>query len=188
MAKQELVPIKVKIGLKENGQAKYPNWGELPLASAGTTDQNRRDIAAKHMPTGWKYDSKYGHKEEGPDSPFGMQWGMLLVTKQFAKEALVKWPTLVTEMTEVEAEDFWRDRYAVDLPDYKADERVLVNLKNELILRKEAGLDTTDVINRIKKAVDPDDDAPGIKHHKLKDFTKAKQTLNIKLVKSDDSD
>jgi len=188
MAQNELVPIKVKIGLKDNGHAKYPNWGLLPLASAGTTDQARRDIAAKHMSTGWKYDSKYGHKEEGPDSPFGMQWGMLLVTKQFAKEALVMFSDVVTEMTEAEAETFWKERYAIDLPDYKADERALVNLKNELILRKEAGLDTTDVINRIKKAVDPDDDTPGIKQHKYKDFAKAKQTLNVKLVKSSDPD
>jgi len=188
MAKQELVPIKVKIGLKDNGHADYPNWGLLPLAASGMGDQGRRDVAAKSMSSSWKYDNRYGHTEEGPDSPVGMQWGMLFVTKQFAKEALAMWPDLITEMTEAEAETFWNERYAVDMPDMKADEKTLVTLKNELILRKEAGLDTTDVINRIKKAVDPDDYALGVRRHKLKKFTKAKDTLNVKLVKSSDPD
>ena len=188
MAKQELVPIKVKIGLRDNGEADHPNWGLLPLASAGASDQDRRNIAAKQMSSSWKYDNVYGHKEEGPDSPYGMQWGMLFVTKQFAKEAIAMWPTLVTEMTEAEAETFWEERYAVDLPEYKADERVLINLKNELILRKEAGLPTDEIMVRITKALDPNSKDAGIRVHKLKKFLKAKDTLNIKLVKSDDPD
>ncbi|HDZ77135.1 MAG TPA: hypothetical protein ENH41_03530 [Candidatus Omnitrophica bacterium] len=174
---KNLVPIKVKIGLRANGHADHPDWHRLPLAAASDP--------ASHMFFGWKYDKTCGHKEEGIDSPYGMQWGMLFVTKQFAIEAKQVFPALVTELTEAEADAFWNDKAYAHMPENKVDNDQLQALKNELILRKEAGLSTVDLIVKIKKALDVDDTFPGLQKNHMKTFALAKQKLGLNIVPSE---
>lgn len=171
-----LVPIKVKIGLRANGQADHPDWYQLPLAE--TVEP------ATLMSSGWHYDKSCGHKENRVDSPIGMQWGMLLVTPLFAQEALTVFPELVFEMNEVEAEDFWENKHTVQAQENKADTNILQALESELALRTALEQDVTDLKVKIVKALDPNDVEPGLKKNHMKKFVDAKQVLDINVVAS----
>ncbi len=175
----DLVPIKVKIGLRPNGHADHPNWTKLPLAVSGDP--------ASHMFHGWKYDKTSGHAESSVDSPIGMQWGMLFVTKQFAKEAKQTFPALITELTESEAESFWNDKVTAHIPENRVDFNLLVALDAELSLREKLEGQGAAVIalkSKIAKALDPNDIEPGIKKESLKVFSDAKVRLDLKVVAS----
>ena len=171
-----LVPIKVRLGLRANGHCDHPDWFKLPLAAT--------ENPADHMPTGWHYDKTCGHKESSVDSPYGGQWGMLFVTPQFAKEAKAIFPDLITELTETEAEDFWNNKVYAHVPENRADANLLQALKNELILRKELGEDVTELKAKIAKALDPNDVEPGLRKDYMKKFVDAKQHLGFTVVAS----
>lgn len=171
----ELVPIKVKIGLRENGHADHPDWMQLPLAAT--------EKPASHMHGGWQYDQTSGHAEETADSPRGMQWGMVLVTDKFANEAVAKFPTLVTILTETEAEAFWNNKAHVEMPQNSISVEVLQGLKAERDLRVAVSLTTTEIDARILKALDPADTTTGIRKDNLKLWSDAKTTLGITIKK-----
>ena len=171
---RQLVPIKVKIGLRANGHADHPDWYQLPLAASVDP--------ATHMFFGWKYDKTSGHKEASVDSPIGMQWGMVLVTPLFATQAIAAFPTLVAELSEVEAETFWNTKVTAHLSENKLDTPTLQGLVAELTLRKELEQDVTDLTTRIAKAVDPTDREPGVKSNRQKRFSDAKTSLDFEIV------
>lgn len=165
----DLVPIKVKIGLKKNGWADYPDWKKI----ACYVEKGAKVC----MPYSWHYDKTSGHATDTLDSPFGQQWGMLLVTREFADAAKLEFPTLVTEMTETEAKDFWDNKAYAHLPVNKVDSEELTGLQAELELHKEMGSDqaTIDAVKvRIAKALDPDDSASGVRKNKEKYYDDAK--------------
>lgn len=172
----DLVPIKVKIGLRPNRHADHPDWHKLPLAAT--------EEPATHMFFGWKYDKTSGHQESSPDSPVGMQWGMVFVTPQFANEAKEVFPDLITELTEAEAKDFWDNRAYAHVPENKTDVTILQAYQTELALRKELGQDVTELKTKIIKALDPNDIEPGLKKEQLKKFVDAKLKLDITVVSS----
>jgi len=104
---RELVPLKVKIGIKENGQAKYPDFNQLQVVKDSGMDWSKYvDIQG----LGWHYDKTSGHKEETVDSPFGQQWGVLIVPKVFVTEATTTFPDDCTKLTESELEDFYNNK------------------------------------------------------------------------------
>lgn len=175
---RSVIPIKVKIGLRPNKHADHPDWYKLPLAA--------NEDPASHMFFGWKYDKTSGHQEFSPDSPVGMQWGMVLVSPKFAKEAKEVFPDLITELTEAEAEIFWNTKAYAHVPENRADTNTLQGLQAELALRKELHLDTVPLKTKIAKALDPDDPEPGLKKNKDKNFTDAKQHLDFKIVASEE--
>ena len=169
----ELVPIKVKIGLRPNGHADHPDWSQLPLAAT--------EDPAEHMRHGgsWHYDKKSGHTDDDPESPRRMQWGGVLVTEQFAAEALVVFPELVTEMTELEWQEFWDHRVHGHMPECQCDTDLLVALKAERDLRFTLKLDLDAIDARILKALDADDDEPGIKKDKMRKWADAKLKMGV---------
>lgn len=173
---KDLVPIKVKIGLRPNSHADHPDWMKLPLAS--------KEDPGSHMFFGWKYDKTSGHKEETAASPYGMQWGMVFVTPQFAKEAKETFPDLVTELTEEEAEEFYDTNVTAHIPENKADVNTLQALQAELALRKE--LDQAEEVTalkiKIKKALDPNDAEPGLRKVKDKKFSDAKTHFGFRIT------
>ena len=171
-----LVPIKVKIGLRPNGHADHPDWYKLPLA--------KNIEPATQMSSGWHYDKTSGHKESSLNSPFGMQWGLLFVTPLFAKEAKEVFPDLITELTEIEAKDFWNNKCTAHIPENKIDVNILQAFQVELSLRKELNQDVIELKTKIIKALDPNDSEPGIKKNKQKMFKDAKQVLDITVVTS----
>lgn len=125
---RNLAALRVEIGLKPNGGADYPNFNSLAVVTASGKDWS------KYVDTdgeGWLYDA-VGHREEeaaSPASPFGTQWGVLLVPKQFADEAVAAFPTKCTRLTEAQFTSFYDSRIARDEQEEEIDEEVLKKIK-----------------------------------------------------------
>ena len=156
----ELVPIKVKIGLRANGYADHPQWTLLPMIS-------KEEDAKQYMPHGWMYDKSCGHTESRNelndwDSTIGMQWGCLLVTNKFADEAIATFPTLITKLTEAEFESFYNTKCMAHTTENRYDTQVLDGLKLEYDLKMINEENVTEIKQQIAKAVDPNDNTPGI--------------------------
>lgn len=153
---KDLVPIKVKIGLRPNGHADHPDWTILPMINS--------DLEVRgHCPSGWIYDKTSGHKQETVDSPYGQQWGCLLCERAFVDQALLALPDKVTELTEVEFEDFFNNKSRAHMQENNVDQPTLDALQSELALKEKLGQPTTTLEDKIVKAIDPTDDEPGIK-------------------------
>ena len=86
---RNLVPLKVRIGLHGNGHAKYPDFNSLKTIQDIGVDWS---VYVDMYGDGWLYDKKSGHRDDTPDSPFGQQWGVLLVPEEFASEAAKAFP------------------------------------------------------------------------------------------------
>jgi hypothetical protein len=175
-----LVPIKVKIGLRENGHADHPQWTKLPRVKS---DEAVREFA----PFGWMYDKNSGHQEARTendewDSPVGQQWGCLLVTRKFADEALAVFPDIITEITEAEFGGFYDTKSRAHIPEFDYDNDALQSLQLEKSLKEGLGQDIIEVDSRIVKAIDPEDETKGIKRNKEKTYAqfKANKGLTIK--------
>ncbi len=180
---ETIVPIKVKILLKPNNYADYPDWTQLPLAGTGTKEEREANVLKHQKLGGWKYDKTSGHQEDnGGDSPYGMQWGLMCVTRQYADEAIAMYPDRVTEMTETELEEFWDNRAHAHIPDNKLDRDELQALKAELDLRTARGASPavlSEINARIDKALDPLDITPGVRKNRGKKYAEAKTSLNF---------
>lgn len=155
------VPIKVSIGLRPNGHADHPDWSRLGLADPDS-----------HMVMKWAYDKVSGHQDDTPDSPYGQQFGMLVVTPEFAQAALLAFPDIVTLMTEIEARDFYENRCTVHLPANLVNAEYLMGLKTQRDLMVDTNarpqdLQTLDA--QIARAIDPLDPMDGVR--KIKDKT-----------------
>jgi hypothetical protein len=172
----DLVPIKVKIGLRANGHADHPDWHKLPLA--------KTEEPAHHMKHGWKYDKTCGHAEHNAESPHGMQWGMVLVSQLFATQAVATFPGIVTIMTEAEAVAFWDDKAHGHMEEDRTDTTHLQGLKAERDLLVDLRRNTAGIDIRISKALDPNDPAQGKRKDKQVKWSTAKGHLGIKLAAS----
>jgi len=106
----EVVPLKVQINLGPHG-ALYPEFNRLRIVSQSGLDWSQ--YIDQFSP--WIYDSVSGHRQATEDSELGMQWGMLLVPEEFAKEADERWSTCHL-MTAEEAHEFFRARHAYRIP------------------------------------------------------------------------
>lgn len=176
----EVVPILVRIGLKPNGHHDYPDWTQLPLQVIG--GQRHED----HQIQKWMYDKVSGHDDHNPtvdflDSPKGNQLGVMLVTDQYAQEAITLFPA-VSIITEAQLEQFWDTRATVFLDDFKYDLEYLQTLEVEWRLRdilKDAPGKLL-VEAQIADALDvTKDDKKGKKKDKKKLWADAKLTLDI---------
>ena len=176
------VAIKVKIGLRPNGHADHPDWHRLPLAASGSGKVEKEALVSDNQIVKWRYDKLYGHTDEGPDSPVGMQWGLMVVTRQFADEAKIVFPDLITEMTEAEAEDFWDNRAHAHVPEDGTDNDVLVGLKARRDLMTDLRQNTNNLDVTIAKALDPSDPELGVRQTKDKTWAGAKTKLGFDLV------
>lgn len=173
---KDLVPLKVRIGLKENGHAKYPAFNELQVVKDSGMDWS---YYVDMYGDSWKYDSKYGHKEEGPDSPQGMQWGVLLVPQEFADQAVAAFGDVCNVIDEVAIEDFYNTRVTVRLSDtiidkgafevFEIKEKLGVTLSSEEEIAK-------------AKALDIEDETPGLRKNKDKYWADYKQKAGINIV------
>jgi len=171
----EVVPIKVKIGLRPNGHADHPAWERLPMIAgplAGNLSPERIDIQVRqHMCGSWHYDKQSGHEVSTVDSPRGMQWGMLLVSRRFADEAIATFPTLISVMTQAETQTFWDTKAYAHLPDENIDGDTLnaLQTRRNLLLARNASQARIDAVHTdIDKALDPNDTSPGVKRNLLR--------------------
>jgi hypothetical protein len=170
---RELTPLKVKIGLKTNGHALYPSFNDLPVVQASGMDWA---LYIESDGAGWHYDRISGHKDDTLDSPIGQQWGMLLVPKDFADEAIAIFPDECSIMTALECQDFYDNKAHIKEPDEYFDNEILSGIK----MKQDLALELT---AEQVKALDPDDDTPGIRKNKGKTWALYSVTNNITLPK-----
>lgn len=184
----ELVALKVKIGLKSVAPvrgnklqitADYPDFNLLPIVAASGLDwAHYVDLYG-----GWHYDKTSGHAEETADSSAGQQWGMLLMPEQFADEAEAAFPKLCAKMTQADAVDFFDNKAHAHERDQR-DVGVIESLKAERDLLVARGGDTTAIDAKIERALDPDDNEPGVRRNYNKTFAEysARRGVTIKDV------
>jgi len=167
---RELTAIKIKIGIKQNGQAKYPNFNQLQCVKDSGLDWSKYiDIYG----LGWFYDKVSGHQDDTPDSPHGMQFGCLTVPEDFAEQAVAMFPE-VEEIDEVDFEIFHNTKATAHLPDEEINKDVLDSIK----AKQDLGLDLT--IDQTK-ALDPEDNTQGIRKNNMKKWSDRKVVQNIVL-------
>ena len=168
---EDLVPIKVKIGLNSAGQADYPNFNSMQtVQNAGMDWSKYIDVHG----TGWHYDC-CGHQEEEVESPRGEQWGMILIDKAFADEAITRYPDKVEKLTETKAKKFYEENVSREMPDEEIDEAVVTSIK----LKQDLGLPLT---QQQQDAIDPTKPERGIKVNENKTFAGLKAKKGIKIV------
>jgi hypothetical protein len=182
MAK-DIVPIKVKIGLRPNGHADHPDWTLLPCAGSGTKTQKEQNLRA-HMFAGWFYDKTSGHQDDTPGSELGVQYGMLGVSNTFAQEALAMFPSLITVLSDAQAQTFYDTKAMAHVSENRANNDLLQALNAELQLRESLGQTTevTALKAKIAKALDPDDPEPGLKRNPTKTWVGIKNKMGLNAV------
>jgi len=174
---KNLVPLRVKIGLTPEGRAAYPEFNTLPIIQTSQVDWS---VWVDTYGVGWHYDKKYGHREEGPDSPAGQQWGVLLVPEAFATEAVATFPAVCDVLDESSFETFYEERVTAHLPEVIVDEKAIAAF--EVKERLGVPLTPAEVLQR-NKALDPDDDTtPGVKRNRLKHWPDFKAVAGIAIV------
>ena len=141
---RNLTALKVKIGLTQDGRADNPDFNQLPVVQAANIDWS---IYVDRFGEGWQYDQVSGHRDDDLDSPWGQQWGMLLVPQQFVTEAVAAFPTLCASMTEAECQDFWDNRAHV---------RELTVLRDAEVLRAIADLGSIQLTGTVKSEISTD--------------------------------
>jgi len=94
-----------------------------------------------------------------------MQWGVRLVTPEFAQAAIASLDARYAPsvLTEAVFEEFYDHHCRGHMPEHTVDSNQLSALKLELDLRTALGDDTTELLARIRRALDPDDAEPGVK-------------------------
>jgi hypothetical protein len=167
-------PIKVKIGLRADGNADYPDFNILNAVKEQNMDWS---YYVDKFGLGWIYDKLIGHQEEAPDSPLGQQLGVLIVEKEFANEAILSFPVKCSKLTEVELEDFYDNRHAIEFQDEDVDREVLDVIK----VKQDLGQPLTP---QQIKALDPDDDTIGIRKNKKKTWVDFKALKGIEIEKT----
>jgi len=177
----DLVPIKVKIGLRTSGEANHPNFNTLAVVvDSGMDWSNYIDTFG----SGWLYDQDSGHKETRDnkdewDSPHGEQWGMVLVPKLFADQAVAAMPGIVTKLDETKCQHFYDNFHAKNLPDNNVDEKAL----KEFQAKTSSGAElTVEETARRDKALDPNDSAPGITKNQNKKWVDFKTMKGVNIV------
>ena len=171
-----LIPIKVKLLRKDDGTIDYPKGKNLPSFGA-----NRPALKQYGQ---WRLDDTSHGDDDTPESPAGQRWGMRLVPKQIAVEALAQWPDRIEVLDETAVEDFWDNKAHLRMADVRYDTALLQNLHVRLQLYQAIGADTLANLLKLKiaKALDPDDDTePGIMRNKLRKWADWKAATNVEV-------
>ena len=178
----DLVPIKVKICRTLTGgkmKNDYPNFNDIEGSFRGDMDWSYY----VDQFGGWCYDRVCGFgeaDEENANDPHNntdtqCQYGCLLVSKEFAKEAIKKFPDRITELTEEEYEKFYDNRSQIKTPE----EIINKNIVGGITAKKGAGVELNqgDI-----DALDPEKDNPGITKNYKKRWATLKQRRKINII------
>lgn len=195
----ELCGLKVKIGLRPNGEADHPDFSSLPcVQGSGLNWSKYIDSPQYGDGQGWHYDKSSGHKEHSDDSPMGQQWAMLVINEEFCQQACAAFPSLCSHMTESECETFLETKAMAHLPDAKRDADALNGRLAEIQLLKELIANEKDVptktaqqerlaacLTEAKAALDPNSKMPGVRKTEGKTWAdhKAKKQIVYKELK-----
>lgn len=167
-----LKALKVKIGLKGNGQHDYPDFNKIDPKLRDNVDWSY--FVDKH--SGWLYDNLAGHKDDDPsnDSPVGIWIGYLLIPKGFADEAVLLFPDQCEIVNEATVEAFYEDRSTITQPTVLEDADIIAKIKNKGDLKLSKDKDDDD-------ALDVDHPAPGRRTNDLKTWPGFKTKKNISI-------
>ena len=188
---QDLVPIKVKIGLKPNGHHLFPDFNSLPSALRGGVDWSYFFDA---QGIGWHYDKLSGHGEvdrsivDGDihiNNEIGFWFGGTCVPSDFADAAVDAFPGIVTILSEADWERFYDDRSHVLEDEETTDLEALQKL--QAVQAVEAALIPPVIASASVKArraeiINPDHPRPGIRknHNKTWSLYKARRGVSIR--------
>jgi hypothetical protein len=171
MAKTDLVPIKVKVFLGDDGKMAWPNFGLISASIRASQDW--ATFVDSHG-TGWIYD-KVENLGLGDDH----DTACALVPKAFADEAVAHFPTLVSITDEAAFEEFHNNRSLVKQPDQFLDKEELVAL-NALVQLEAAGVapaPSQAALDERAKMLDPtNQNARGIRKNVNKRYADARKT------------
>ena len=174
---RELAAIKVVISLKTSGAKaghhQYPDFGQLPCVIASGMDWSRYvDVHGE----GWHYDKVSGHRDDDADSPFGQQFGMLLVPIEFVEQAVAKFPDTVTRLTEAQCKTFYESRVTARQPALLESVETL----QAIAVKRQLGLEETE---EDRQALDPDHPSPGITRNPRKTWADFKKKCGLTFKK-----
>lgn len=182
MAKKDMVPIKmvVRYGVRPDGESGhiYPDFNSMPAAVRGNLDWSRY---LKVHGVGPLSDKPSGIGESDAENPDPEIWfNYALVPKDFADEAASMFPDDVEQLTEAEFETAYNTRCTIHMPEMRYDDAALRYV--DLLLKTGTAVDDP----RVTKALDPDDNADGVKRYREKTWEgrKAKQGLKIHASKA----
>lgn len=169
---RELAAIKIKIGIKTSGaQAghhQYPNFGDLACVIASGMDWARYvDVHGE----GWHYDKVSGHRDDDADSPFGQQFGVLIVPEVFAAEAVARFQAIVW-MTQAECKTFYETRVTAHIPTLDED----ANKLQAMAAKRQLGIEETEAD---RDALNPDHPSPGIVRNPRKTWADFKKKCGM---------
>lgn len=167
----DLTPLKVKIGKNDLGQARYPQFNNLPIVQAAGMDWSHY---IDREGSGWLYDAE-GHDDDSVDSPRGQQWGIMLVPAEFVRQAVLAFPQQCEAITAADAETFYNRKVARDEPEEEVDEVVLQKIRDKQALGLELTADEL-------QAIDPMDTARGVRPNRRKRLTTFTKDRGINVV------
>ena len=180
----ELTAIQVRIGLRPEGGALYPDFNQLPVVQASRRDWT---VYVDQEGLGWHYDHTSGHgQDDPPRSPRGIQLGMLVIPEQFAIEAIAQFPTQCSRLTEAQATTFHDDKSQIRMADEDLNAEILNSLRQERELLRDlaaAGDDVTTQVTELqaktRRALNPDDIEPGKIRNRNRRWATRKTFLNF---------
>jgi len=175
--KVDLVPIKVILKRRANGEADWPDFNVIDSAKRNHKPWSKF-IDAHGI--GWLYD-KVDNLGTGADNGTACT----LVPEEFANAAVEKYPTLVSILSEAEFETFHDERAMVRTPMEHLDTDILQGI----IARKQledlgvAPVPSAEIVAARTKCLDPDDqDHRGIRKNLKKKWVDNKQELNVEVL------
>lgn len=164
----EFVPLRVRIGLKPDGSADYPDFNTLAAVVASGLDWS---IYIDRLGLSWQYE-RLGHDDDTAQSPRGVRFGLLLVPGDFADQAELAFPAVVTKLTEGQASSFYDNRHAVDIQDEEIDLPIL----NRIRRKQELG----GTLNAQQlAALDPTSRERGVRENSLKTWARFKTKIGF---------
>ena len=172
--KTDLIPIKVLLYRREGEGADWPDLNVIDPAIRGGQPWSKY-VDAQGI--GWLYDKL---SNLGTGAEFGT--ACTLVPKPFADAAVVAYPALISTMTEVEFEDFYDNKSAVNQPIETLDTDVLQGIVARVQLEKDgvAPIPSAAIVAARAKALDPaEKDYRGIRKNMKKAWSDAKGEFNI---------
>lgn len=167
----EYSAIKIVIGLSGN-RHQYPDFSTLDVVRQSGLDWS---YYVDQNGLGWQYDKCCDHRTHTQESPYGQQFGMLVVEPQFAVEACQMFPDLCVKLTEAEVEDFWNNHAHAHEPDEILNTDILQGIK----AKQDLGIELTDGQQR---ALDANDPSPGITRNTRKVWATAKEQFGVSII------
>ena len=176
----ELVALKIKIGMRGNGEWKYPEFNRIQPQFRGNANwENFIDVYG-----GWCYDNVATHADIDEFSPeSGVRIGCILVPEAFAMEAVEMFPETVSVCPEAEYESFYNDRVMVAAASEKIDTEAVNGLRAKY--GQPTGLlDASVMSDEDKEMLDPEHPRAGITRNKKKTFAdiKKQRALSLKTL------